>query len=371
MKIIIIEPSGALATFQYAHNLANVLAEQKHQVILATGVDFETKDYPRKYEAFEVFNKFIPHPDRILKFLHFVRKLQPDIVHIQGHSHPGSYLVMHYVLKNISNAIIVYTAQDIIPKKKKRHHDFALKKLYSTMSHIFVNATQNKETLLTKFPLVNPDKVTVIPLADLTWFVKANGAVRFRNISEKRKVVLFFGNIEPRKGLLPLIQAFAILRKKIPDAFLLIVGKPFEEISRYISEIDRLGIKEHVLFSGEYLPLKEIPGLFRSSDLVVLPYVEAWNSALIATAYAYGKPVVASNIGGFHEVVHDGKTGLLVPPGDVDALADGISRILGNRVLHEEMVKAVHAEAQLNSWPEIARLTEEVYNSLLKKRNEN
>lgn len=97
MKIIIIEPSGALAT----------------------GLNFETKDYPRRYEAFEVFDKFMPHPVRILKFLHYVHKLQPDIVHIQGHSHPGSYIAIQYLLKGLTNASIVYTAQDIIPKKKK------------------------------------------------------------------------------------------------------------------------------------------------------------------------------------------------------------------------------------------------------------
>ncbi|HEB86089.1 MAG TPA: glycosyltransferase family 1 protein [Gammaproteobacteria bacterium] len=364
MKILLIEPGGYAATFQYTHNLANELANRGHTVVLGTGLKFETKEFPRSYTAFEIFDRFFPRPIRLLAFLSHVRKMQPDIIHIQGHSHPTSYLLIRKMISSVCEAKFVYTAQDVIPKQTRKHHRYALKSLYAKALHIFVNAQQNREMLLESFPRTDAGKITVIPLADLTAFVSKDADTPFPGIPEELKIVLFFGNIEPRKGLQVLLESFRSVAKSVPDAFLLIVGKPFEGIDTYLELANNPDIADRLIFHHHYFPLVEIPALFSRVDIVAVPYVEGWNSAVIATAYANGRPVIASDIGGFDEVVDDGNTGLLVPPGDVPALADAITRVLSDSTLYSHMQKNVKEKSKLNSWPEIARKTEEIYLSL-------
>jgi glycosyltransferase involved in cell wall biosynthesis len=364
MKILLVEPGGYGATFQYTHNLANALSKRGHHVALATGLKFETKDYPVHYDVYTAFDRFIPRPLRLTAFIRSILTLQPDIVHIQGHLHPDMYLLIWIILRTVSQANFVYTAQDILPKKMRKHHHWVLKKLYGAASHIFVNARQNKQKLLEEFPLVNPDKITVIPIADLTAFIPIYINSRPNDIPVDAKVVLFFGIIEPRKGVLPLIRAFADVYEQVPEAYLLIVGKSFEDVNPYLKEIRRLGLGDRLRFRNEYIPLKEIPSLFAYSDVFVAPYLYGWNSGAIATAYAHGKPVIASNTGGIFEVVENGQSGFLVPPGDEKALAESITHILKDDNLRRRMSQRARIKGELNSWPQIAKKTEEVYLSV-------
>ena len=364
-KILVVEPSGTLATFQYAHNLANALAGRGHTVALATGIDFETRGYEQKYQALEVFDRFIPRPLRLFRFLRFLRRFRPDIVHIQGHSHPTSYLGIRALIGSIIATKFVYTAQDVIPKSPRLHHSLSLQRLYRVMDHLFVNARQNKLKLLERFPGVPDEKVTVVPLADLTHFVRTEQPQRPEFIPRGRQVVLFFGNIERRKGLLVLLRAFKQVLEHVPKAYLVAAGKPFDDMAVYQEEIARLGIGADVALKGEYVELEAIPGTFTFSDLLVLPYLEGWNSGVIATACAYQLPIVSSNIGGFHEVIRDGVTGLLVPPGDDERLADAIVRVLTDSELKARLERGLQAEAESTSWQSIAEQIEEVYCSVL------
>ena len=223
---------------------------------------------------------------------------------------------------------------------------------------------QNKQNLLEEFPLVNLDKITVIPSADLTAFIPIYINSRPKDIPINAKVVLFFGIIEPRKGVLPLIRAFADVYNQVPEAYLLIVGKAFENVNPYLKEIRRLGLGDRLQFRNEYIPLEEIPSLFAYSDVFVAPYLSGWNSGAIATAHAHGKPVIATNTGGIFEVVEDGHSGFLVPPGDENTLAEAITRILKDDTLRRRMSETARIKGETNSWYEIARKTEEVYQAV-------
>ena len=81
---------------------------------------------------------------------------------------------------------------------------------------------------------------------------------------------------------------------------------------------------------NEYVSDEKRAELFRRASVVVLPYIEASQSFIISIAYRFGKPVVATTVGGLPQMVDDGKTGFLVPPRDVDALADAIVRLMQN-----------------------------------------
>ena len=365
LDIVMVEPSGVLGAFQYAHNLANALGAAGHNVVMATGINFETKEYPRHYEAVEAFDRFKPRPLRLLRLLRQVRRMRPDIIHIQAHSHPTSYLLIDELLRSVSSAVTVMTAQDVVPKFKKSHHEWSLRRLYPKMQHIFLNAEQNKQFLLSSFPGIDATKLSVSPVPDLTAFLENTGTVPDMGIPKGRRVVLFFGNIEPRKGVLVLINAFTRVLEQVPDAYLMIAGPPFDEMQQYHDLVEQLGIQQHVGIRGQYIPLQDIPGLFERVELLALPYLKGWNSGVIATAYAHGKPVIASNIGGFYEVVKNGDTGFLVPPGDQAALADAIISTLNDADLHRHVSQGAKNFSNKTSWSALAEKTIAAYRNLL------
>ena len=100
-----------------------------------------------------------------------------------------------------------------------------------------------------------------------------------------------------------------------------------------------------------------------------MPYRHIDQSGVLMTVLTYGKPIIASNLGGFKEIIKDGKHGKLVEPGNPQDLADALTEILKNRDLTNEMGKSVK-KLSLNwpDWKEIARQTIEIYN--LAKKDE-
>lgn len=146
-------------------------------------------------------------------------------------------------------------------------------------------------------------------------------------------VVLFFGRIWAYKGLDYLIAAEPLISSRIPDVTIVIAGQG-EELDRYRRQMrnpDRFEIHNHWI--GEL----ERARLFRRSAVVVLPYTEATQSGVVPVAYTFGKPVVATSVGGLPDCVEHGRTGLLVPPRDAKALADAIVSLLADSERRHEM----------------------------------
>ena len=108
-----------------------------------------------------------------------------------------------------------------------------------------------------------------------------------------------------------------------------------------------------------YCPDAEVEKYFSSSDLVVLPYEEATQSGIAQIAFGFGRPVVATRVGGLPEVVTDGKTGYVVPPMDPVALSDAVIRFFEeNRA--GEFARNIKKEADRFSWKKMVEEIEEL-----------
>jgi len=103
-----------------------------------------------------------------------------------------------------------------------------------------------------------------------------------------------------------------------------IVGEFYDDPEKYREALQRLEARGQLTLVDRYVPNEEVPAYFLASDLVMVPYVSATQSGVIQIAYGFLKPVVATTVGGIPEVVLEGKTGYLVPPGDADALASAV-----------------------------------------------
>ncbi|NNM00435.1 MAG: glycosyltransferase family 4 protein [Gammaproteobacteria bacterium] len=359
LRVLLIAPAPRAGTVQYTHNLANALADRGHRVALATGVGFELAPYPRAYTALELFDRFRPRPLRFAKFLRLLFALRPQVVHLQGAQHPAAYIGLWAMLRVLTGAVFVYTPQDVLPNRVRSYHSKALELLYRRVHHVFLNNRQNQELLAELFQ-VPASRTSVLPMADLTAFLRTLPA-RPPALAEGRRMVLCFGLIEARKGIGTLLEAFPEVLARVPDAHLCIVGKALIDVEPYRANCRRLGIEAHVDIRAEYVSFEEMAGYFGRAEVITLPYESGWNSGVLASAYGFGKPVVATTVGGFDEYVNDGVDGLLVPPRDPNALAGAIVRVLTDQPLRSRLRDGVAAASGRYSWAEIARRTETVY----------
>ena len=129
---------------------------------------------------------------------------------------------------------------------------------------------------------------------------------------KSKHVILFFGIIREYKGLDILIESINILKNKLDDFHLLIVGECYENINKYLSLINQFELNHLVTFINEYVSEKDISKYFSCSDVVVLPYKSASQSGVIQIAYNFNTPVVTTDVGGLSEYIDDGNTGVLV-----------------------------------------------------------
>jgi glycosyltransferase involved in cell wall biosynthesis len=168
-------------------------------------------------------------------------------------------------------------------------------------------------------------------------------------------VVLCFGVIRPYKGVDVVVEAF----QEIEGAELWVVGRPLE-VS--MERLRRLAPPGRVRFVDRYVSDAELPAYFRRADLLVLPHRSVDMSGVLFAGLAFGKAMVMSDVGGFHELVEDHGAGRLVRPGDSRALAATIGELLADpeerRRLEE---RAGAAAAGPFSWDRIAAQTASLY----------
>jgi glycosyltransferase involved in cell wall biosynthesis len=159
--------------------------------------------------------------------------------------------------------------------------------------------------------------------------------------------LLFFGFVRPYKGLDVLLRAVAMAADL--DIKLNIAGEFWHGSEEYLRLIEELNISGRVEIIDRYVDDEEMSRCFAEADLVVLPYRTSKTSGVIATSYGFGKPVLVTDVGGFHEVVMDGYTGKLVQPDDPQAIAEGIRWFCNNRQVNFDGNIAAFIEERM-SW---------------------
>lgn len=168
--------------------------------------------------------------------------------------------------------------------------------------------------------------------------------------------------LEPVKAVPTLIQAIAIVVRNHPSVRLEIAGDGSLH-ARLEEDVARLGISGNVSFLGWQ---KNMPSLFSSWSIFVLSSLDEGFGAAVLEAMASGLPVIASDVGGLSELVQDGETGFLVPPGASGEFASKICLLLNDRALRAKMGAAGRSRAQERfSTTAMVRETAELYKNLL------
>lgn len=225
---------------------------------------------------------------------------------------------------------------------------------------IILNKTQRQQFL--DFYNLKPDSVTDCRMSSCTYLRTVEA--RMSAIPQKGKYILFIGKISQYKGLDYLLPAMVEVHKKWPDVRMVVAGG-----GSFHFDISQYKEKEYFEFRNRFIPDDEMVALLKNCLFVVCPYTDATQSGVIMSAFAFGKPVIATNVGGLPEMVRDKEFGLIIKEKSVEALATSISSLLAapEKLLSysENIIKAY--ENGDMSWMHEAKKIQSLYKRISEK----
>ena len=295
----------------------------------------------------------------VLTMLGTLRRFNPDVVHYQ-HGHLYFNLALPRVRKYPLVVTIHDARQHVGDKESKLTPQSIMDFGYRRADHVIVHGRSLISTVTDELHIL-PSKIHHIPHIAIG---EQSSTVENR---DDGRTILFFGRIWEYKGLEYLIRAEPKVSAEFPNVRFVIAGKgdDFDRYRRMMMHPERFEIHNDWINDGKRAEL------FADSSIVVLPYIEASQSGVIPIAYAYQKPVIATRIGGLPDMVEHDRTGLLVQPRDVDALADAMIQLLRAPEKRYAMGKAGQVKLQHECAAEVvSKATIDVYRRAIADRKQ-
>lgn len=261
-----------------------------------------------------------------------------DILHAQ-HSTAHALGLIAAWLANIK--VFAVTRRVTFPLKK---HLFSRLKYLSKRINGYVAISEAVRDILVQAG-VAPSRVDVIPSvvnAPVASPAEGQALRQELGLGLGRPVVTTVANYADFKGQDILVQAAAEVVKHLPQTQFLLAGRDTEKLQPMV---DRLGLQSAVHLAGFR---RDVPRLLAASDMFVLPSLQEAAGTALREAMAVGLPCVGTNVGGIPEALHDGQTGVLVPPADAPALARGILTLLQDPALAKRLAVNGRALVQEN-----------------------
>jgi glycosyltransferase involved in cell wall biosynthesis len=289
----------------------------------------------------------------------------------------GTLLNMYF---KILGKKIVFTAHNVDGRARDGKTTFAnrlsLRLLYHIVDHILVHTPKMKFELIEDFGIAEA-KVTVVPYGTNDVVPDASitrlEAKKQLGFGLDEKILLFFGNITPYKGLEDLLRALHELLREDAQFRLIIAGPVKNKDSEgywYGLEqmIKDLHLSDYVRKESKFIPDEDIGVFFKASDVLVLPYKRIYQSGVLALSYRQGLPVISSDVGSLREDIAEGQTGLLFKEDDPLDLAEKIRMYFASDVYRELDTRSQSIREYGDrrfSWAQNVDRTYTVYKSVL------
>ncbi len=329
MRICYVLLSPTFGMHQYTADLANRMVQAGHDVHLLTTTRFPRDRYAPAitiHTPLTITNTGFSTEGLRLRDLGKAQReilgLQPDLVHFSGPHLWNLFLVRGLVAHDIP---VIHTLHDLDPHRGTRYG--ALLKVWNWLiirsaHHILVHGQIYRDRLLASG--VSPERVTYTPLLHLFMSNTGSASSALPDSVEYQRWALFFGRLERYKGVEYLLTALEMMNDHSTTPVMVVAGpgKPADSWAGPLPK--RLELRNRLI------PDEEAIDLFRRCGLVVLPYIDATQSALVAAAYYFRKPVIVTRSGALPEYVKDGETGYIVEPGHPAALARRLDDMLSD-----------------------------------------
>jgi glycosyltransferase involved in cell wall biosynthesis len=349
MRIVLVDPLAY--TPPYDHALASAVAEEGHSVTLLTsrfphGEVPEPEGYGRE-ELFAPLStrlfrraparlalKGLEYPPSVARLVRRIEQLDPDVVHVQWLPRPEHDL--RWLRRVADDRPVVLTAHDVLPRRAKALR--AWPDVLETAERVVVHSHRAVEQLVELG--LDRERIARIPhpVFEGDELPAPSG-----------RTLLFFGLIRDYKGLDVLLEALP----GVPDARLVVAGDPLDPV-------EQTELNGRVEWRLGFRPDAEVRELMGQAAVVVLPYRRLDSSGVLATAIGYRRPVVVTDVGSLGEIVREFGAGEVVPPGDAQALAQGIERLLEPKALAAAHAGAERAAAEL-TWARSAAEHDRLY----------
>ena len=226
---------------------------------------------------------------------------------------------------------------------------------------------------------LNEEKIKVMPHGDFDNYIpdriiSKSEARKIFDLSRELNVILFFGAIKEYKGLDILVSSLPLACMKINNLALIIAGEAGDAETKKIvlkckEIISKLPKEVKVVFHDEFIPVTEVAKYFIASDVVVLPYRRVTHSGIPHLAYAFGRPIIATNVGDFEEIIEEGKSGFVLSSNTHENLSEKIIQAFSDKPKLEEMGKYVrNFHATKYTWKNSAESLIPVYKEMIRKK---
>lgn len=382
MHIIIVDPFSTSPN--YTNTIAHYLSELDHKVFLIGANksvnDMSDKgnkiirrhfisnllDYPFKKNLYIVQNflRLILYPIALFKIYFLIRKYRVEVLHFQWSHIPMLELILIFFVKKKCKVIFTYHNTTRFHGEKHLLKDilsFGSKTLIHTIDEVIVHTEYSKTTfskiypkILSKINIVARGKDYFLPFEKIDLDKKTT-------VNPNKTInILFFGQISHYKGVDIMINAAPLLKNN--NYKMQIYGRSELDENKLFDMALKNGVSQKISWKIKFLSNSEIHKAYMSADILVFPYRHIDQSAVLMSALNYGKPIVASRIGGFKEILKHETNGLLFEKENSKDLA-----IQLDKLIISAKKRKVYGDANLAlskvwpSWNEIAKITENIY----------
>ena len=400
LKVLFIEQFGVGGLAHYAHSLCQALAERGLEVTLLTSRGYELADQPRSFTLRDVLPLWNPWAQpaprtRLSRWLRWIskglryvwglwlsiltlRRLRPDILHLSEMKFLGD-LLLAFAPTRARRVLTCHNVQRFVERggqpgvvRDRGAWFFAQRLMYRRAHGLIFHAGENVAEFRRVFGFA-PCQWEVIPIGEYELFtpqrIPSPDEARQRlGLPQERRIVLFFGALRRYKGIDVLLEAIATARRFCPDVTLVIAGAPLADadLPALQARMHQLELGDSVVWHVRYIPVDEVHLYFFASNVVALPYCKAYDSAVLKIAQSLGRPVVVTDTGGLAAAVEYGKAGVVVPPGNAEALAAALTELLSDPQRAAALARRGQELAHtVFAWANVAGRTERFYREVL------
>lgn len=293
--------------------------------------------YPRARRVLRALSYPLGH----YRILREARQQRPDIIHIQWSRLPRLDYELIRRLK-ASGLKIVHTVHDIVPLYAMNSSTDQLRRIYEMADALIVHTQANIPDLLRAFPQIEPSRIHIIPHLEIARQgvppdASQMAARHLLHLPADQPIFLFFGNIKYYKGMDILVEAFRQVSTSRPDAHLVIAGRLDPHDVARLPSFHELRHLPNTHCFDHYIPHVDLWKYFMAADVVVYPYRHIYQSGALITAMGFGRPVIATDVGGLAETIDD--NGWIVPPENPQAVAQAMLDAISDPARLEQMGK--------------------------------
>ena len=304
MKIIFVITES---TIDHSYTMINELRRhlELEVYLIAKKQTPELEDFCNKLKAKFILRDSFKNPWGIfkeLKLLNELKKQKADLVWFNRISFYQSIFLKIYV----KNFIINVHDVELHPEEKDYHGIITQKIIFRYYrDHIAVMSRSQGELLEKKIGT----KPAVLQLPIIDYYRNTDDYILNESNNQNGKIkFFFFGSILPYKGIEKLIQAASILNLKNITYELNIYGKLRYSNKKLLNTINE---NKNINFSNRFINYKKVSEIFRTNDIIIIPYLQVSQCGPLLIAYSYGIPVMCSKLPGFSEYVVNNYSGLL------------------------------------------------------------